>query len=207
MKLASDPAPLALLSDQRPSPAQSPLLLEAVEHRVERPVDVGDLRDRALQLDPAARLERIDPPHQPGQPLQRIEHSPQQHHVDGDQRQRPNGEDEALGDREGRADGRRRERKHQGSDDEATRVDQHHAPEQRHPERVTHGRARDHGQRSPCAAGRGWGLLPIGQAGGDGEAVTRKQRSEAEAPPSAPPRTRRPSARHRRTVAGGPRRW
>ena len=53
VQLASEPATLALLRGQRPLCALAPLVLEPVQHLVERVEQVADLADRAVEVDPA----------------------------------------------------------------------------------------------------------------------------------------------------------
>jgi hypothetical protein len=81
VKLARDPPPLTLLRRQRSKRAFAALVLEAIEHLVERVCEGDDLVVAGFGLDPLAGSERVDPPHQPGQPLQRRQGPPQQSEV------------------------------------------------------------------------------------------------------------------------------
>ena len=71
-----------LLRVERAARAVAALVLEPVEHLVERVAQLGDLGRLALDLDPLAGRERVDAAHQRGQPLERAEHAPQREQVD-----------------------------------------------------------------------------------------------------------------------------
>ena len=83
VQLARHPPALLLLGVERAPRAVAPLALEPVEHVVERHAQLGHLGHGTIELDALARRQRVDPAHQRGQALERPEHAPHQHEVDG----------------------------------------------------------------------------------------------------------------------------
>jgi hypothetical protein len=82
VQLAGEAASLAFLGGEGPPSAREPFALEAVEHLVEGVGEIGHLGHRTLDCDAAARLGGLDPTHEGGQVLERLEHAPQQRDVD-----------------------------------------------------------------------------------------------------------------------------
>jgi hypothetical protein len=96
VQLARKPRPLSLLGTKRPAPAVRPLMLEPVEHRIERLPQTRDLVVGRADTDAPARVERVDALHRGLEPLQRPEDPPQQHHVDRDHEADADREDHPL---------------------------------------------------------------------------------------------------------------
>jgi nucleotide-binding universal stress UspA family protein len=71
VQLAGDPPALALLGAQRPQRALAALVLQAIEHVVERVRQRDDLIVAVSCVDPLAGSQRVDPSHQSGEPLER----------------------------------------------------------------------------------------------------------------------------------------
>ena len=96
VELLRDPQPLALLRRERAADAVAPLGLEALEHLVERGGQLGGLGVAAADLEPAARLERVDPARERGQLAQRRERAAQQQQVEREHQREAAGEDRQL---------------------------------------------------------------------------------------------------------------
>ena len=106
VQLAREPSTFALLGRQCAAAARAPLVLEAIEHRVERVTQVRDLGVCPREREAPARCVRIDPAHQCGQLLERTEHAPKQQQVHRDHQHGPDREHDRLGDLQARAHGR-----------------------------------------------------------------------------------------------------
>ena len=96
MELLGDAQPLALLRGERAADAVAPLGLEALEHLVERRGQLGRLGVAAADLEPVARLQRVDPARERGQLAQRRERAAQQQQVEREHQREPAGEDRQL---------------------------------------------------------------------------------------------------------------
>jgi hypothetical protein len=153
VQLARQPGPLRLLRPQCAPPALRPLVLDAVEHRVERPAHASDLVVGLRDRDAPARVERIDALHRGLEPLERLEDPPEERDVHGDGQKGAGGQDDPLLRRHGRRHRRRRQGQDERREDEQDCVDGDRAPEQRHRSQpgsaVGEGKRRMIGSRSP----------------------------------------------------------
>jgi hypothetical protein len=128
VQFACEATALSLLRVKRTTPARAALVLEAVEHVVERVLQRGHLGHRALHRDPPPRVHRVHTPHQGGQLAQRREHPPQRQHVDHKQRHRARREHRYLRDAGACTDRRGRQHERGKRHTEHSRVDQSHTP-------------------------------------------------------------------------------
>ena len=135
---------------ERATAAVPALVLEPVEHRVERVAELGDLGIGALEREPAAGRVRVDPAHHARELLERPEDAPHQQQVHRDHQHGPDGQDDRLGELQRRAHRRGRDGEQDRRGHEHRGVDRHHPTEQRHRASI----ARDAGTQP-------WAALPI----------------------------------------------
>ncbi len=133
MQLARHAAPLLLLRGERAAGARAPLGLQALEHRVEGVGQGGGVRVGADELDPAARLQRVDLDHEPPQLVERAEHPLEQQQVQEKRRRDRGDEDQQLRDDDGRADRRGADGEHREDAQQHRCVRQEDAPPKRSP--------------------------------------------------------------------------
>ena len=98
MQLARDPLSLILLGQERPASALAALVLEPVEHLVERLGQRDDVRV-ADQLGPHIGSQRVLAAHRVGELVERRERRPQQRQVGDEQRHQAGGGSPARRDR------------------------------------------------------------------------------------------------------------
>ena len=130
MQLLRDPQPLALLRRQRAADAVAPLGLEPVEHVVERRGELGGLGVPARDLEPAARLEWVDPPRERRQLAQRRQRTAQQQEVEREHQREAADEDRELAHGEVRHGRREDQRGDRAGGSQHRRVADGDAPEE-----------------------------------------------------------------------------